>query len=40
MYPAAVLGAVLSFAAGRRLGARWHAHIPTKVAELWLLASP
>ena len=34
VYPAAVLGAVLSFAAGRRLGARWRAYIPTKVATL------
>ena len=36
VYPAAVLGAVLSFAAGRRLGARWRAYIPTKVASLWV----
>ena len=36
VYPAAVLGAVLSFAAGRRLGTRWRAYIPTKVATLWV----
>ena len=34
VYPAAVLGAVLSFTAGRRFGARWRAYIPTKVATL------
>ena len=34
VYPAAVLGAVISFAAGRRLGERWRAYIPAKVASL------